>query len=120
MDQDVKTAIWNLGQRIKSLEDAPLKVEYRRQQDMGIVREITDVIKTLTTMVMELDERVKRQEIMIMSQGMMPIDDQSISEPRIREVEERQSRIRILEDPPGGITEDLNWWEHVEKLWKKL
>ena len=52
MDQDVKTAIWNLGQRIKSLEDAPLKVEYRRQQDMGIVREITDVIKTLTTMVM--------------------------------------------------------------------
>ena len=97
MDQDVKTAIWNLGQRIKSLEDAPLKVEYRRQQDMGIVREITDVIKTLTTMVMELDERVKTHRH------------------RVHEVEERQSRIRIIQDPPGGITGDRNWWEHVNE-----
>ena len=90
------------------------------------------MIKTLTTMVMDLDKRAKHDDRRIKHLEdelyslscqvirMMDIDDQSISEPRIREVEERQSRIRILEDPPGGITEDLNWWEHVEKLWKKL
>ena len=110
--------------------------EIRTQDNTDIantMKEMTDCIKSLTEMVMDLDRRAKHddqrikhleEELYSLSRQVVRmtdnIDDQSISEPRIREVEERQSRIRILEDPPGGIMGDRNWWEHVEKLWKKL
>ena len=76
-------------------------------------KELEARLKTLEDLVARRvkhdDERIKHleQELYSLScqviRMTVSIDDQSISEPRIREVEERQSRIRILEDPPGGI-----------------
>ena len=62
-----------------------------RVVDMAVIHKITQLtdavrtlgenekeavycIKELTKMVMDLDKRVKRQEIMIMSQGIMPLE----------------------------------------------
>jgi hypothetical protein len=64
--------------------DKPLNATGETVVDMEVIREMVKLkdyirqhnycIKELTEMVMQLDERIKRQEIMIMSQGLMPLE----------------------------------------------
>ena len=60
--------------RVMSLVNTTIKlhdVALTLQHDNS---EKTGIIKRMTEMIMDLDRRVKRQEIMIMSQGIMPLE----------------------------------------------